>query len=256
MLRRAPRTVGASIFRPRFTGTASRRAAAIAASNRARFRTLLARRPVGLPATRGFRPLGLRSTGEKKVIDIASGAYQVNTTGVFTLLNGCTQGSDYTDRIGRKIVMRSLYIRGHVFAEPGISTNSLPQQARMILFMDSQPNGAAPAVTDLLNTADAASQLNLNNRDRFKVIRDQTFVFGPQVWSNVPAISVSGTPSISDVNVFIRMFHETIYNAGNAGTIGDINSGALYMFWIGSQPAGSGTDSNAFVSTRVRFVDP
>lgn len=246
MLRRAPRTVGASIFRPRFTGTASRRAAAIAASSRARFRTLLARRPLGLPATRGFRPLGLRSTGEKKVIDTSVNTYQVNTTGSFTLLNGCVQGSDYDDRIGRKIVMRSVFIRGMVASEQSINMatvgagGSTSQCARMIVFLDNQPNGAAPAVTDLLNSASPFSQLNLNNRDRFRVLADETFAFGPMKIFGTTAGFADNQSEL--VERFIRLRHETIYNAGNAGTIGDINSGALYMFWIGDQIAGTVND--------------
>lgn len=253
----APRTQSRAAFS---AAAALRRSSIAKARNLSRFRAITAgRRTMGLPASRGFRPLGLRGTGEKKVIDVAAGTIQINTTGSFNLLNGCVQGSDYSNRIGRKIVMRSLYIRGFAFPEPSATAaNSPSQQARMIIFLDSQPNGAAPAVTDLLNSATPASQLNLNNRDRFRVLRDQTFVFGPQVYavSATAAPTVTGTPSVADVNCYVKMGHETIFNAGNAGTIGDINSGALYMFWIGSVTAGTGQDANAFVSSRVRFLDP
>jgi len=250
-------------FRPRYTpfrqagfGTAARRAAASRISSLRRFRAVTTGRFArGMPATRGFRPLGLRSTGERKVIDVASSTYQVNSTGSFTLLNACVQGSDYSNRIGRKIVVKSVYIRGLVY--PEAATGSAPViQCRMILLVDNQPNGSAPAVTDVLNTGTATSQLNLNNRDRFKIIRDQTFVLGPQTWVAGPLISVSGSPSVHDVNCFAKINLETIYNAGNAGTIADINSGALYMLWIGSTVAASPGDGNAQVSSRVRFVDP
>lgn len=239
--------------------TATRRNAAIAARTLARFRVLTSRRTaLGLPATRGFRPLGLRGTGEKKVIDSATATHAVNTTGDFTLLNGCVQGSDYTNRIGRKIVMKSLYIRGYTCPEPSTAGagGSVAQQARMIIFMDNQPNGAAPAVTDLLNTATSTSQLNLNNRDRFKILRDQTFVLSPQQYSAANVLAATGSPAVADVNCYAKLRHETIFNAGNAGTIGDINSGALYMFWIGSNSSGVGTDAVAVVSARVRFLDP
>lgn len=213
---------------------------------------------MGLPAFRGFRPVGMRRAGEKKLIDVAVTAYDVNTTGSFTLLNGCVQGSDYTQRIGRKILLKSVYIRGFVTPQqavvPSAATASVAQQVRMILFVDSQPNGAAPAVTDLLNTAHPASQLNLNNRDRFKVLRDEVINFGP-LMPGVGTFAELGADLIGDVNVYKKLNLETIYNAGNAGTIADINSGALYMFWIGSV-ASNDQDSLARVSARVRFLDP
>lgn len=247
-----------TIFSSRNVGVALRRAAATRASALSRFRVVTAGRLArGLPATRGFRPLGLRSTGEKKVIDNAVATYQINTGGSFTLLNGCIQGSDYSNRIGRKILNASIYIRGIVHPEvPAGAATSLTQLARMIVFVDMQPNGAAPAVTDLLNSANSSSQLNLNNRDRFKILRDETYSLGATTWAAGPALVAAQSPTVADVNVFKKLSVETIFNAGNAGTIADMNSGAIYMFWIGNQPAGAGTDGSAIVSTRIRFLDP
>lgn len=235
---------------------AARRSAAVKARNLARFRVVTARRhALGLPATRGFRPLGLRSTGEKKVIDVAVANYSVDTTGSITLLNGCTQGSDYDERVGRKIVNRSVYIRGYVTPTLTANVTSPPQLCRMILFIDNQPNGAAPAVTDVLNTANSTSQLNLNNRDRFKILRDETFPLG-FVLGNAGGDITAGDMTVADCNVYKKLAVETIFNAGNAGTIGDINSGAIYMMWIGSQVAGPGNGAVATVSARIRFMDP
>lgn len=181
----------------------------------------------------------------------------VNTTGSFTLLNGTTLGSDYTNRIGRKIVCKSMYIRGFVTAENSLNLSAAAtpsQQARMILLVDMQPNGAAPAVTDVLNTAHPASQLNLNNRDRFKVLRDDVFTLDP-ISVAAGSVGFCGTTTY-EVSCYKKMSLETIYNSGSAGTIGDINSGALYMFWIGSAVTGTNTDGAAVVSARLRFLDP
>lgn len=252
-------------WRPTFSSTAGRRSMALASSaakRGAKIRALRAvisgRRPLGLPAFRGYRPVGLRRAGEKKLIDIAVATYQVHTTGSFTLLNGCIQGSDYNNRIGRKIFLKSLYIRGYVAPQIALSSPigadaTTAQQVRMIIFLDNQPNGATPVVTDLLNTATPSSQLNLNNRDRFKILNDEVFVLNP---ISTAAATFSGLGEvIKEVNIYRRMGVEAIYNAGNAGTVGDINSGALYMFWIGSNATGT-NDANAIVSARVRFLDP
>lgn len=206
---------------------------------------------------RSYNP-GLSGRFEKKTSDIAVATYQVNTTGSFTLLHAPIPGSDYTNRIGRKTLAKNVYIRGRVQLENAALTtqpaSSPAQQARMIVFIDAQPNGAAPAVTDLLNTASPASQLNLNNRDRFKIVSDDTFVFDPLLAATSFAV-VEWSRTVSDVKCYNKLNVETVFNAGTAGTIADINSGALYMFWIGSEAAGAGTDTNAIVSTRVRYSD-
>lgn len=248
-----------------FTPSASeKRAAAMAAFSARRkakiaaVRTALAR-PSGLPALRGFRSVGQRGATERKVKDITPTQYTANTTGSFTLLNGIQLGSDYNNRIGRKVVFKSVYIRGYGANQPQIApavalTGS--QLYRMIVFVDMQPNGATPALTDILQSATSLSQLNLNNRDRFRVLRDRTFAVGPWLLSTTATQSYAATANaVFKFEEFIRLNVETIYNAGNAGTIGDINSGALYMLWVGSAASGA-TDGTITSSIRLRFIDP
>jgi len=239
----------------------ARRSGLIKATQLARFRALTAnrRRPIGLPATRGFRPLGLRGTGERKVIDIPVGSVDVNTTGSFTLLNGCEQGSDYTDRIGRKIFMKSLFIRGMVSTQPSLAPTapqSAPSQtARMVILIDSQPNGSTPIVTDLLNTASPFSQLNLNNRDRFRILADETFVFGPLASSNTATQSWAyADQQAALVERYIKLRHETIFNSGNAGTIGDITTGSILMF-VAQDTGITVANPTLNFRARIRYTD-
>lgn len=203
-------------------------------------------------------PVYSASKAEAKVNDIATATYQVHTTGVFTLLCNPSLGSDMNNRIGRKIRIKSAYVRGYVGTQPalGAATNSTSAQcARMIIFTDNQPNGAAPAVTDLLNSADPCSHLNLNNRDRFVIHHDKEFVFDPYTLVNTATqAQAASTNQIRMVKKFKKITTEMVFNAGVAGTIADINSGALYMFWIGSTASGT-TDVNAILSTRVRYWD-
>lgn len=210
--------------------------------------------------SRGFR-FPVTST-EKKFFDIASGTINISTTASINLLCIPQLGTDFTNRIGRKILIKSVYIRGYVSTEAANSgfANSLSvgtQLVRMIILADMQPNGAAPAATDILNTADSASQLNANNRDRFKIIKDKTWCLGgtrTSITANeVQAVAIS--PQQFNLKWYKRLNMETIFNAGNAGTIADINSGALYLVFIGNRAAGTNGDSNAFISTRVRFLD-
>lgn len=199
---------------------------------------------------------------EQKAVTVNSTTRQLNTTGSFNLLNFSVPGTDINQRVGRKIMCKSIFIRGFISPEGGNTAivagtlETFAQLGRCIVFVDNQPNGAAPAVTDLLAEATSVSQLNLDNRDRFKVLMDKTF----GVPNSVKSFTATGSTCGSYGNCipfkkYKKIMVETVYNAGTAGTIADINSGALYMFWIGNVVAGTGTDTNATISTRVRFED-
>lgn len=197
---------------------------------------------------------------ELKVADINTATYQVNTTGSVTLLAVPVVGADFNARVGRKVVLKSFYIRGRVQTEAatnaGANAAVAGQLARFVVFVDMQPNGATPAVTDLLVEALPSSQLNLNNRDRFRVLSDKTYVFDPYLGSDTATQArASASNQVKMVKKFKNINVETIFNATNGGTIADINSGALFMLWVGSGAAGSNTDVNAIVSTRVRYAD-
>lgn len=210
-------------------------------------------------STRGFFPAG-PGNHEKKFFDIATTGYQVNTTGSFTLLFIPVVGADYNARVGRKCQVKSIFIRGRIELENvqnlGLGTASYGQQHRCIIFIDAQPNGVAPAVTDLLNEALPSSQLNANNRDRFIVLKDKNYYFDPFLYSTTAtqAIVMMGKTGFQ-LKYYKKTNSQVIFNSTNGGTIADITSGAIYMFWIGSAVAGANTDGTAVVSTRVRYDD-
>jgi len=214
-------------------------------------------------ATRGFAGNYGTTKNELKAFDIAVGSINVSTTGAFSLLHLPALGTDYNQRIGRKTLIKKYYIRGRAQTEASAQSaattiTTVALQARAIVLIDKQPNGLAPATTDLLVSADPASQLNLNNRDRFKILADRTYEFDPYA-NNSGVGGSSMSNQIKKVKLFKKWRRgkgiETIFNATNGGTIADINSGALYLFLLGSSAAGTNTDINFTLSTRVRYSD-
>lgn len=208
-------------------------------------------------ATRGFR----YPVREKKFFDVDQ-TYAFNTTGTVKLLAVPVLGTDYTNRVGRKIVLKSVYIRGLATVEgafnlPAPPMTSLAQLGRLILLVDSQPNGSAPAILDILTAASAISHLNPNNRDRFRILWDKQYAFGPIKVDNTATQSYAWAQgqAVYPIKYYKKLNIETIFNAGVAGTIADINSGALYLVAIGTTAAGTNTDADAVVSCRVRFDD-
>lgn len=204
-------------------------------------------------ASRGYKP----NPYEKKVFDINSANYDVNTTGSITLLNVPTLGTDMTNRIGRKIILRSVYIRGILRTSGSFNMTTISQQsqlARMLLVWDTQPNGSSPAITDILKAASATSQLNIDSRDRFKVLCDKQFAMGPFVIDTVNHYGLTSNQQAYAVKKYKKLYLETIFNSTNGGSIADITTGALWMVWVGSQPAGN-DDCIATVTSRLRFSD-
>lgn len=184
---------------------------------------------------------------EHKLIDTAAAGYVCDTTGTVTLMNGVAQGTDYTNRVGRKFVNLTVQLEGSI--QP-LDTTTGPTKCRVMIIYDKQPNGALPAITDVLSASSSNSFMNLNNRDRFIVIRDINVTIGGI--SNVATQAYAQSPTVENVSVYKAIKMETI-NDGTGATVGDIQSGSIFLLTIGDQAPGLG---GAFVGAlRVRFDD-
>ena len=215
-------------------------------------------RTLGSPlATRGFGDMGHLPNREKKFFDATFQSAAISTTGGFYLLFCPQLGSDYNQRIGRKVVIKSLYTKAFFVVERALSNVdgfSPAQMMRMIIFVDYQPNGATPIATDLLTASHPLAHLNPNNRDRFKIIKDKTFSFDPIILDGTNTNRACFNRTCADLKNYKKLGIETIFNSTNAGSIGDITTGALYMFLVGSQASGQ-SDIDGGIETRVRFDD-
>jgi len=106
-----------------------------------------------------------------------------------------------------------------------------------------------------LKSALPTAQLNMNNRDRFRILADKHIGLDPLVFTEATTTGCA-VNQIKPIKLFKRLNLETIFNAGNAGTVADISSGALGVLWINGQAAGQNGPVDAVVSYRVRFADP
>lgn len=182
----------------------------------------------------------LKFTDVTNTLTLGVAAATWTTPGPNFLLNGLVPDSTATGRIGRKINMKSLYLR-MTYSLAGTSTFGGP--ARVIVVYDKQANAQAPAVTDILLADSMLSPNNLSNRDRFVVLLDQMF----------DPISTAGNQVVS-MEVYKKINLETMFNAGNAGTIGDITSGSVYILAAQAGFIGTAAPSINFRS-RIRYTD-
>lgn len=203
---------------------------------------------------------------EVKGVDVPLTSSKFNSTGIFTLLNATVPGASEQNRIGRKVSMKSLMIRGWVRYDQAGTTPG-DDLLRCIVFYDRQPNGAAPVIADVLQDTDQAgtattsitSNINLSNADRFKILRDW-------FWSVPHIVSIAGGATqdgqITDegakefsFKTFIKLNGmEAHYNAGTAGTIADITTGALYLVTFGARASADAQYKLSF-GARVRYLD-
>lgn len=198
-----------------------------------------------VPRYGGFAPRQF-FRGEWKYKDTAfSAAY--NTTPYIQLLNGMVMGTTASTRIGMRISITSIEYRIKLFTT---AATGIEQNIRGLLVLDRQPNGVAPvAITEILEAANIASPRNLANRKRYKIIKDFFY--------NMGATSVAtGATTSRVVKKYIKFLKpiRTDYNLGNAGSIADISTNALY--WINYGDAGPGnTDVGSSAYVRIRFTD-
>lgn len=182
-----------------------------------------------------------------KYLDIDLPATATTVAGTVTLLNGVVQGTDFTQRIGRKFNMKSLLLRLNCY--PNSATNCpVGDIVRVLVVYDCQTNSAAPVVGDILEFVSFESPMNLNNRDRFKVIMDKTFNMNPN--SYTAGALTTGAPVTRSVKKFKKLGLEVI-NSGTGATVGSIQTGGLFLVTLGL--VNNGSNINWY--SRMRFTD-
>lgn len=161
-----------------------------------------------------------------------------SATGQLNLLNGCAQGTAANQRLGRRTINRSILIRIALWKSAS-GTNESP--LRFMIVQDLQSNATAPAATDILQTDNIGGLTNLNNSNRFKIIMDKEFRFG----------SVDNTSVM--YKKYIKCKLPTQFNSGSAGTVGDIQTGSIYLLTY--SPLLTTALPGGLISTRVRYSD-
>lgn len=157
------------------------------------------------------------------------------------LLSGLSLGQTATTRNGQSVKWNHIEFDFMV----SMGTVAAVTYARILLVKDNAPNAATFAVGDLFQapvtgTDYTTSRFNVGNRERFSIMYDVMM-----------DLNSSKTLSYHFQMARSLSFH-TYYNTGNAGTIADITSDALYFIALSNQAVNTPTITG---SLRVNFVD-
>ena len=190
------------------------------------------------------------------------------------LLNNITQGADATQRIGRKVQIKSIRVRVSVrinddYVTEVPDTNNVlvdyetksssyanPQSCRLVLVWDKQPNGiiaGSGQVFESMNGYNGSdSMMNLDNRDRFVILADETKILSP--------FGIGA----AHFDIYKECDLTTIYStAVSPQTIASIQSGALYAFFLSDvvtvtnplSPLVANAPFSTFAQCRLRYLD-
>ncbi|AXF51970.1 MAG: coat protein/nuclear export [Cressdnaviricota sp.] len=202
------------------------------------------------PYTRsGYSGMGGRrgSYPELKVVDTALTTTIIPTTASITLLNGIATGTDYTNRIGRKIMIKSILFRTTLVPNTSSNTPAGDTTRHMIIY-DNQSNGAAPVIADILQNSGINDPMNLNNRDRFRVLFDKYVTMEAAQYA--AGTLTAGSPGARQVKLYKKCNLDQVFN-NTGSTVASIQTGALYYVVL----SGFNNQSTSLWTCRIRFID-
>lgn len=193
-----------------------------------------------LPASnRGYMPYSRSSGSDLNYSDVTITTTCNNATPL-QLLNGLTMGTGVSNRIGRTAVVKSVQYRFVLMPQAG----TVMEWFRYAVVWDATPNGVLPAVNDIWMGSDPTNYVRRENRERFQILK--------QGFCKVHGGQLVGNAYIdNEVAGYVKVNRRTQYNAGNAGTIGDINTGALYFMYVCNSGAAA---SNVQTFGNVRTI--
>lgn len=192
-----------------------------------------------------FQTVGLfgKPKQELKRMDTGQSNTAISSTPFIIPLNVMKQGTDDYQRIGKEVTLKSLHMIGSVVLS-GVIDNTFDYHRYMIVY-DRQPNGALPAIADILRTVDVNGAFSTNcfshkNEDttnRFLILRDRKFgIPGDSQSALHSTVSMLSTPVAGTIDEYIRLKDLKTQFRSNSGNITSIDTGALLFvpFWFQS----------------------
>lgn len=219
-----------------------------------------------------------KSSGELKGIDSnleilngpAGGGIlsTTNTNDGIDVVNAIDPGSASYNRIGRKIHMKSLRIKGTVqtrFVNEPTDGDLVGNSVRIVVVYDKQPSDVLPSFDDIFGrTVQDGTEstvfldnLRYDNTGRFKVLHDEVMCMNPQLFNNAGG-SDDAHYTLCYFDKYIDLKNKVTVYSGQSipTTIADISTGALYV--IARARNDSNAETESYVRNqiaRLRYVD-
>lgn len=172
-------------------------------------------------------------------------------------LNAPAQGDLATNRTGHKITMKSLYIRGLLQLLGTDASAVLPNDDIVTIWviLDTQTNAAQMASENALvqlSTSYAQGPYclrNLENGDRFRVLRTETFDLNNTNLSGA-STNLSSTGTVKSFEWFIPLNDLVVrFNSGTTAAIGNVVDNSIHVVALSYN-----ANTNMSYQARLRFL--
>lgn len=164
-------------------------------------------------------------------------------------INQVPLGNSSITRVGRRLNITAVAVRGQVWAGPA----GVTAKVAILLIWDRHPNKAAslPAWNTILTNQSPDALTNKDYAPRFKVLRRWDFAMSG-------TNTGSGQSGLSQQNIdeFVKLKNKvTIWDAADTtGVVTNMIEGALYLYQVTDEVAGT-TCPLVRINTRVYFQD-
>jgi len=165
------------------------------------------------------------------------------------LLNTIPTGTSTVTRIGKRVTLKAISIRGNIQAASAGTINKVA----LVLIYIRTPNQAAtlPAITEILVTQSSSSLTNRDNASKFQIVRRWDYI----VTGNSTTPATGNEMYTIDEFINLGMKPSTWTSASTAGTIGEFEEGALVLLSLGSSANGATTTPVGGFGCRCYFQD-
>lgn len=175
---------------------------------------------------------------EFKVIDTATVNNPIGGVGGFFLLNGSAQGLDLKSRTGNTWWNKSVQL--NIVVARNALTAEVCDLFTIMLVWDKDPDNVTPVGAALQTSAGALTHRNLNNRDRWLLLKKWT-------------VNVNVQRPCWETKLYKRFSLRTVASQAGAD-ITAIRSGALWLYAAGDAQI-AGDEPKLTFTSRVRFTD-
>ncbi len=176
----------------------------------------------------------------------------VGTTATLEQLCLIPQNVTESGRIGRKCTIRSIQMRGAVTIPEvdAAGTPDLGDIVRIVLFQDTQCNGAAAAVSTIFESDVVFAYANLANKSRYRILWQEFIEINYQGLASDGAGVVSQALMRTSFNMYKKVNIPLEFN-GATGNISELRSNNVFVLLIGASAKGTVAQSHF----RLRFSD-
>lgn len=178
---------------------------------------------------------------EYKNHDVEVTSTTIDTTGSITALNYINQGDGTETRDGSMFRMKSLEFRYLMNLDDNLT---VPVSCRMIIFLDTDPDGSTPTLASLLDdtTNPHLSPRNLDNRSRYVIYKDQMLTLNP-----------NGLERITK-KIFMPLDLKVLITGATASAA-NVKKNGLYVLFLSSQASGATYKPAYLFNARIRYID-